>query len=594
MATPVHRRGTLSTKTVLKRLGSRRRLAVGAAGLLLAVGALAGHVRAAGSAGEVLYNGIRLPSTWPPQPDQLTLDPVPAPYLEGPPAVIPIDVGRQLLVDDFLIEQTTLKRTFHPAEYHSANPVLEPDKPWEHEGSRPGACAMPFSDGVWYDPQDRLFKMWYMGGYVYHTCYATSRDGIHWEKPELDVRPGTNVVDAPRDLERFGKDQTQYHDSCTVWLDLEEKDPQKRYKMALFTPVTRNGALSVFYSPDGIHWKQVGRTGNCGDRSTMFYNPFRKVWVYSLRDYWQPKIEGKLRRFRRYREGRDLVAATANWKVRTDVNLWFVLDRIDARRVDLDPDHIGLYNLDAVAYESVMLGLFSILQVGPRDDPDRPKINEVFVGFSRDGWHWHRPFERPLIPVSDHRGDWNWGNVQSAGGCCLVVGDKLYFYVSGRAGKRPGIDSKEAVCSTGLATLRRDGFASMDADSTEGTLTTRPVRFSGRYCFVNADVDTGELRVEILDAEGRVIQPFSRANCVAVRSDSTLQAVTWPGASDLSTLAGQTVRFRFYLTNGGLYAFWVSPDRSGASHGYVAAGGPGFTGPTDTVGLAAYREAWPQ
>jgi len=29
---------------------------------------------------------------------------------------------------------------------------------------------------------------------------------------------------------------------------------------------------------------------------------------------------------------------------------------------------------------------------------------------------------------------------------------------------------------------------------------------------------------------------------------------------------------------------WVSPDRSGASHGYVAAGGPEFTGPTDTVG----------
>ena len=41
---------------------------------------------------------------------------------------------------------------------------------------------------------------------------------------------------------------------------------------------------------------------------------------------------------------------------------------------------------------------------------------------------------------------------------------------------------------------------------------------------------------------------------------------------------------RFTLRRGRLYAFWVSPERSGASHGYVAAGGPGFTGPTDTVG----------
>ena len=44
---------------------------------------------------------------------------------------------------------------------------------------------------------------------------------------------------------------------------------------------------------------------------------------------------------------------------------------------------------------------------------------------------------------------------------------------------------------------------------------------------------------------------------------------------------------RFHLKNGSLYAFWVSPDESGASHGYVGAGGPGFTGPRDTVGRNA-------
>jgi len=49
------------------------------------------------------------------------------------------------------------------------------------------------------------------------------------------------------------------------------------------------------------------------------------------------------------------------------------------------------------------------------------------------------------------------------------------------------------------------------------------------------------------------------------------------------------VRLRFHLRSGRLYAFWVSPDASGASGGYVAAGGPGFTGPTDTVGVAALR-----
>src|SRR6266516_3320836 len=54
---------------------------------------------------------------------------------------------------------------------------------------------------------------------------------------------------------------------------------------------------------------------------------------------------------------------------------------------------------------------------------------------------------------------WN-NNVQSAGGGFLVVGDELYFYVSGRSGV-PG-SNKAGTLAAGLATLRRDGFASMD------------------------------------------------------------------------------------------------------------------------------------
>ena len=71
--------------------------------------------------------------------------------------------------------------------------------------------------------------------------------------------------------------------------------------------------------------------------------------------------------------------------------------------------------------------------------------------------------------------------------------------------------------------------------------------------------------------------------CVPVRADRTLQPLTWR-AGDLARVAGKPVKFRFHLKGGRLYAFWVSPEASGASHGYVAAGGPGFTGPTDTVG----------
>lgn len=535
---------------------------------------------AAAPSAEVLYNGIVLPTPWPP-PETLPLEPVTPPYLVSPPPVIPIDVGRQLLVDDFLVESTTLHRMFHLARFHDLNPVLKPDQPWEsrteHETER-GPGAMVFSDGVWYDPADALFKMWYMAGAFAGTGYATSRDGLHWDKPRLDVVPGTNLV------------QQGWRDSSVIWLD-PEAEPRQRFKMAFTDDAFRHGGgQELSTSPDGIHWTPPVRSGPVGDRSTIFYNPFRKRWVFSVR--------GKIKipeyaRMRYYWEAADFLTG-AGWKA-GEPALWTRADLRDPQRADLkrQPE---LYNLDCVAYESLLLGLFSIWR---GQHKDRPKHNDVCVGFSRDGFHWDRPDRRAFVPVSERKGDWNWGNVQSAGGCCLVVGDQLYFYVSGRAGVPGSFDS--GVCTTGLATLRRDGFASLDAGDEEGTLTTRPVTFTGRRLFVNAataaadrparaagaEAVGGRLEAEVIGVDGKVVEPFSRANSLPFSGDATLAEMRWKEAEDLAPLAGRPVRFRFHLLRGSLYAFWVSPDESGASRGYVAAGGPGYTGPVDTVGRAA-------
>ena len=79
--------------------------------------------------GKLLYNGIRLPQQWPPQIENLDDGPMRVPYLESPPSVIPIDVGRQLFVDDFLVETTTLKRKCQRPEFYANNPILKPEKP---------------------------------------------------------------------------------------------------------------------------------------------------------------------------------------------------------------------------------------------------------------------------------------------------------------------------------------------------------------------------------------------------------------------------------------------------------------------------------
>ncbi len=530
-----------------------------------------------------LYNGIELSSPWPPEIRKLSLEPMAVPYLKNPPATIPIDLGRQLFVDNFLIEKTNMDRVFHSPVPYPDNPVLRPDKPWEitkgifDSEQFPGPLAYAFSDGAWYDLEDGLFKLWYIGGGAECTCYAVSNDGIYWEKPSLDVRPGTNIV------------HTERRDSSTVWLDLEEKDPAKRFKLFWSKILNWKTARIQFCyqtSPDGIHWSPV-YVGSPGlDRTTVFYNPFRKKWVASLREVDPDPL---FCRVRRYREADD-AATMMTWPQLNGNPLWTCADRLDPPHPShhLQPQ---LYNLDAVAYESLMVGFFSIWEGDSYRDLGRPKRNEIFLGFSRDGFHWDRPWRRPFIGVSDTPGDWNWGNIQSVGGGCLVVGDKLYFYYSGRAGNgRLGKDESwwDSDTATGLAILRRDGFASMDAGQNEGFLLTRPLQFTGRYLFVNADI-AGELKVEVLDEKNEALPGFTKDDCLPITGDGTLQQVPWKNGKDLSGIHGKPVRFKFHLTGGQLYSFWVSATPTGASHGYVAAGGPGFTGPTDTVGAATGR-----
>src|SRR5690606_20755926 len=120
-------------------------------------------------------------------------------------------------------------------------------------------------------------------------------------------------------------------------------------------------------------------TGELGDRSTMFYNPFRKVWVYSIRS------AGRLRvphgRARYYREDPDFIEG-ARW-TDDDLVFWAKADRLDPPDPEIG-ERAQLYNLDAVAYESLMLGLFQIHR-GPSNsvcmEQGSPKITELGLAY---------------------------------------------------------------------------------------------------------------------------------------------------------------------------------------------------------------------
>lgn len=528
------------------------------------------------SSGQVLHNGIQLPEIWPPRYGEPTArKEMPVPYLKARPEVIPINTGRQLFIDHYLISETDLQFSYHSPTYYRDNPVLKQDKEWEKtvEGY---SYAAPFSDGIWYDELDQKFKMWYLSGagtinnhkHSLCTCYAESEDGLTWNKAALDIVENTNIVD------------TTNRDSSTVWLDKFEKDPAKRFKFfnVEYRPDEIQYQYVLKYSADGVHWSDgVAQSGNISDRCTAFYNPFTEKWVLSMR-HQVPGVSNRSRMYLEHHDPEEAVSLAHRLRQGTKdkhIVVWFTPDDKEKRHPQYPEVEPGIYNFDAIAYESVILGFYSQWQ-GPENPVCKeqmiPKRNEIQMGYSRDGFHFSRPTHQSFMEVDETDGAWNWGNLQSINGTPLIVGDYLYFYLSGRTCDDVWWD---AGVSTGLAILRRDGFVSLHTES-EGYVTTEKVVFDGRYLFVNADVKKS-LWVEIIDEDDQVIEGYSKEDCVLVNGDSTKHMITWNTKSDVSELAGTPVRFKFYMEEADIYAFWVSPWETGESRGFTGGGGPGLS-----------------
>jgi hypothetical protein len=341
-------------------------------------------------------------------------------------------------------------------------------------------------------------------------------------------------------------------------------------------------------SPDGVRWQEIGRARDeYEDTTNVFWNPFRKVWVYNGKAFLS-----NLRRCRVYAEVDRFDDLCDMATVRERIVEWYRADKVDDRSLDLEHDNPAqVYDLFCVPYESVILAAINV-HYGPENDVcDRrkiPKLLQIHMGFSRDGFHLHRPTHDPFIPATRAKGpgSTDYGYLRPCGSILNVVGDKLHFYYMAASGiDRNGNPDMYTGITINLAVMRRDGFAAMEAKGQRGTLTTRAVRFSGSRLFVNVECPEGELRVEVLDEAERPIGNLTAKLCHALSCDSTCAPVTWVDTKDLSAIRSRPVRFRFDLTNGRLYSFWVARDQSGASRGYLGGGGPGHKGAVDLEGV---------
>ena len=137
----------------------------------------------------------------------------------------------------------------------------------------------------------------------------------------------------------------------------------------------------------------------------------------------------------------------------------------------------------------------------------------------------------------------------------VVLDEEIRFYYDGTS-----LHEKGQWEEIGLATLRRDGFVSLDAPPPqqgippESTLLTKPLWSTGSRLVVNADAK-GYINAELTDPGGRVLPGFGHADCDAFTGDSLRHTFTWKGREDISGCFPLRIRFRMHDAQ--LYALQV-------------------------------------
>lgn len=465
----------------------------------------------------------------------------------------------QLFVDQVLVRDAeNVAFTLVPARKHPENPLVRADKPWE-------GWRLEIYGNVLFDEEEQIFKMWYLGEETktfpnYALYYATSQDGVHWEKPLV----GTVKTDVYREHNVVAEQVLL----ASVMKDNDDPDPARRYKMICW--LQKDHAYHTMISPDGLNWQRFSEEPLCrsGDVITGYYDDQRELYVAF------PKIGHMVRGHNRRVFW---LITSSDFKTWSEPELVITPDlrddasslaRIEQVRPVLDvPDDPALmrtefYGVGAYPAESCTLAFLWMLTInnnarfGNHEGP-----GELQLAVSRDLKNWERPFRTPCVPRGAI-GEWDCGFfcTQSR---ALDVGNEVWLYYVGSnyTHGTPCIYRDEGTGrhtkytgSIGLAIWQRDRFVSVDAPAEGGSLTTVPIVFTGDRLEVNAKTgEEGHIAVAVCDAAGAPIPGFKVSD--PIQGDSLRHVVTWNGSSDVAGFSNQPISLRFNMHDAALFAF---------------------------------------
>lgn len=447
---------------------------------------------------------------------------------------IELDSASQLFADDHLIEhsESLYRRLNRPKK--SAEPFLVADKPWEGEGIVYGSI-------VEHDGEYRLYyKGWRQaekltieqhlkkhGRGKFPICLARSRDALSFSKEPLKdaVHPNTNIViDDPID-------------DFTVCKDPDDPDPQQRFKL-LASRGNWWAGLTPATSPDGIRWTwgEDHAVAFFGDRCSYCYDPLKKKHIAWSRNY---QLLG----------GRVIVhKETADFRRWNDV-------RESHPKLVMQPDRYDheqswFYGGYPFWYQSLYFAYLEVYYI-------HLQRLDTQLACSRDGHNWTRLCQREVFLPNGEHGAFDAYWIVPTFNPPIARDGRLLIHYNGRPDPhtQPGFSHIPPGMggAFGLATLREDGFVSLDATGTQGVLETKVLQPPANWQALELNVcpfrtgggsDPMRVQVDVLSASGEPLCGYALTGS----SDDEL----WRRIEPEQRPA--TLKLRLRMTNARLYS----------------------------------------
>ena len=370
--------------------------------------------------------------------------------------------------DSRVIESVRNARLVPGTVRKDARPLFAEDKPWEVRVDNVYANVM-FDEELglfrcWYSPFIQFDDVWSGQKWVKPAgvassremaiCYATSKDGVTWEKPELGLVEW-------RGNKRNNMVWREPH-GAGIFKDARESDPAKRFKM-FFNGIRegRHSEMQVSFSRDGLHWSPPQACAGIAARGDTHNNAF-----------WDAR-SGKYVAITRLADGQRLVGRTES----ADFLHW--TKAVEVLRGDVAKQ---TYGMPTFPYCGAYLGLVMMFDT-------KRNVVDCELAWSPDTVRWERLCPgTPLIPRGPE-GSHDHGCIYGAAYPIERNGEVILYYGGndhGHDGPRKGFFCR--------ARLRQDGFVALLSEGA-AEVVTKPLPCSGRKLRVAAD---GDVRVSLV------------------------------------------------------------------------------------------------